>query len=282
MFQSSAEGSSFFPYKLLEMLQNDKEPHIISWMPDGNAFAIHDKRRFASEVLPLYFKGSIQFSSFTRRMNRWKFTLTRESTKSRSVYHHPLFKRNEMQKCSEMQPKPQVKKASSMVKKARKNANHTDEYKATCSIAPVLSGGGMGQYEMSYPSRQEPPRPPLQSYYSDSRFWTSPVLKLSEHKEHDKMTERAAGYDRCQCNRHQYEDLFPQSIQLGQYSRSPMMMPGQQEMHLHNLQTDPVYQDLYNSSLREIHSIHQAQLAVQVELSHLALMSSTIATPEGI
>ncbi len=269
----------------MEMLQNEKVSDIISWTPDGNAFSIHDKKRFASEVLPLYFKESIQFSSFTRRMNRWKFTLTSGSTKSRSVYHHPLFKRNEMQKCSEMKPKPQTtKKASSAIEMARKNAYEAQGNKENRSIA-VLSGEKIRQHEMSF---QPPPPPPIQYYDNQMR---TPPLTLSGCQDHtyEKMAEGVAYFDRRPCNSSavgieepcQYEELFPQTIHA--YRPSQLSMPiRQQEMHLRHLQTDPVYQGLFNSSLRDIHAIHQAKLAVEMELSHLALMSSRITQSEGI
>lgn len=259
----------------MDMLQNDKISDIISWMPDGNAFAIHDKKRFASEVLPLYFRGSIQFSSFTRRMNRWKFTLTRESTKSRSVYHHPLFKRNEMQKCSEMKPKPQIKrKESSAIKMARKNVYEANGYKGNYSMAS-LSVEGIMPYEMSS-------LPPPIHYHM-----RTPPLALSGGQEriHKKMAEGADYFDRHLSSSvgveepRKYEELLPQTIQTYRPSKFPMPTR-QQEMHLRQLQTDQLYQDLFHSSLRDIHATHQAELAVQMELSHLAFLSSNI-TPSA-
>mmetsp|Transcript_4224 Transcript_4224/g.4824 ORF Transcript_4224/g.4824 Transcript_4224/m.4824 type:complete len:220 (+) Transcript_4224:79-738(+) len=108
---------SFFPLKLMEMLANEDLSTIVSWLPDGDAFVIRDKKIFATEVIPLYFKGSIQFSSFTRRMNRWKFTLSKQSTKSESIYQHPLFRRDEIERCILMKPKPQIIKKVSSSKK---------------------------------------------------------------------------------------------------------------------------------------------------------------------
>ncbi len=96
----------------MEMLENDGISDIVSWLPDGDAFAIHDKKRFAAEVLPLFFKGSIKFSSFTRRLKRWKFLFgpTASKSKSSTMYYHPLFKRNEVDKCIGMKPEHQVNK----------------------------------------------------------------------------------------------------------------------------------------------------------------------------
>jgi hypothetical protein len=43
---------------------------MISWLPHGRGFAVRDKRRFAAEVLPKFFKKS-KWTSFTRKLNRW-------------------------------------------------------------------------------------------------------------------------------------------------------------------------------------------------------------------
>ena len=54
-----------FPFKLHQLLDdvsnmkdsvsgNDLED-IVSWMPDGKSFGIHDRDRFGNEILPLYF-----------------------------------------------------------------------------------------------------------------------------------------------------------------------------------------------------------------------------------
>lgn len=99
--------SKFFPIKLMEMLENDAISDIISWLPDGEAFMIHDKKRLSSEVLPMYFHSSIKYSSFTRRLNRWKFMLLPAGCRSKSVYQHPVFRKNGHEACLLMKPKPQ-------------------------------------------------------------------------------------------------------------------------------------------------------------------------------
>ena len=62
-----------FPTKLhcfLEMSSNDpKLSSIVSWLPCGTAFKIHDPVDFANFVLPKYFGGMHSVRSFHRQLN---------------------------------------------------------------------------------------------------------------------------------------------------------------------------------------------------------------------
>mmetsp|Transcript_3115 Transcript_3115/g.4541 ORF Transcript_3115/g.4541 Transcript_3115/m.4541 type:complete len:558 (+) Transcript_3115:93-1766(+) len=66
-------GKAFFPMKLYDIVSDEKNVDIIKWLPGGKAFIIVDKKRFANEVLPKHFQQS-QFTSFTRKLSRWRFT----------------------------------------------------------------------------------------------------------------------------------------------------------------------------------------------------------------
>lgn len=61
-----------FPETLFAVISEQENAHIISWLPHGQGFVIHDKQRFASMILPRYFDGA-KFTSFTRRLKRWNF-----------------------------------------------------------------------------------------------------------------------------------------------------------------------------------------------------------------
>ncbi|KAK1748241.1 hypothetical protein QTG54_000180 [Skeletonema marinoi] len=43
-----------FPQKLMSVLDNDELEDIITWLPHGRAFIILQKKKFASDVMPLY------------------------------------------------------------------------------------------------------------------------------------------------------------------------------------------------------------------------------------
>jgi HSF-type DNA-binding len=55
----------------MDVLDNPRFSESISWLPHGKGFVVTDKKRFASEVLPLYFGVQTKFTSFTRKLNRW-------------------------------------------------------------------------------------------------------------------------------------------------------------------------------------------------------------------
>ena len=60
-----------FPVKLYSILQDmEKEGRkdIISWLPSGDSFRIHDVEKFSEDVLPKYCNG-IQYKSFIRNIN---------------------------------------------------------------------------------------------------------------------------------------------------------------------------------------------------------------------
>jgi hypothetical protein len=62
-----------FPLKLqrfLEMASNDpKMSGVISWLPCGKAFKIHDRVAFSEWMLPVYFGGMHSLSSFRRQLS---------------------------------------------------------------------------------------------------------------------------------------------------------------------------------------------------------------------
>ena len=80
----------------MEMLNDPKNAEVIAWLPHGRAFAIHRKREFATDVLPKYFPTTAKYSSFTRKVNRWRFIRVTRGPENGAYYHH-LFRRNEPQ-----------------------------------------------------------------------------------------------------------------------------------------------------------------------------------------
>jgi len=53
-----------FPQRLMELLDDARNDDIIGWLPHGRGFLIYQKRRFAADIMPKYFKQS-KFTSFT-------------------------------------------------------------------------------------------------------------------------------------------------------------------------------------------------------------------------
>ena len=88
------DGSSVrktFPSKLYEILSSpDADASIISWLPHGMAWKVHDSERFEKEIIPKHFKLT-KFSSFTRQVNGWGFKRICKGKDKGGFYHTVSF-----------------------------------------------------------------------------------------------------------------------------------------------------------------------------------------------
>ena len=82
-----------FPETLFDVLSRKEYGHIISWLPHGRGFVIHDKNRFADMILPRYFDGA-KYTSFTRRLKRWNFARVSRGPEL-GAYYNKMFKRGD-------------------------------------------------------------------------------------------------------------------------------------------------------------------------------------------
>ncbi|CAJ1941375.1 unnamed protein product [Cylindrotheca closterium] len=93
-----------FPWKLHAILEETEtcgHDAIISWLPNGLGFKVHDKDAFAEEVMPKYFSSN-KFKTFQRNLNLWGFqTLTRDP--DRGAAFHPHFIRGKPDECNQME-----------------------------------------------------------------------------------------------------------------------------------------------------------------------------------
>jgi len=101
--QSSAprEGINLsFPHKLMEVLSDKANDHIITWLPHGKAFVIYQKEKFTRDILPRYFKET-KYTSFTRKLNRWGFERIKKGPEI-GAYYHKFFLRENPELCTKM------------------------------------------------------------------------------------------------------------------------------------------------------------------------------------
>jgi len=89
-----------FPQRLMEILSSDEVADVVSWLPHGKGFSIYKKKKFAAEILPVYFKQS-KFTSFTRKLNRWGFTRVTRGPET-GAYYHKYFQRGDLRLCMQM------------------------------------------------------------------------------------------------------------------------------------------------------------------------------------
>jgi hypothetical protein len=71
----SAEGGVRFPQKLHQLLEETEKNgqwQVISWLPDGKSFKVHDKEEFIRKIMPAFFDLT-KYKSFQRNLNLWGF-----------------------------------------------------------------------------------------------------------------------------------------------------------------------------------------------------------------
>ena len=108
-----------FAWKLYEMLEtvhkNKVDTDIVSWVDNGEAFKVHDLKRFVEKIVPIYFKQS-KYKSFQRQLYFYGFTRETSSAGKNGhtpgSYRHPKFVRGKKTLCLSMAPKKTKKKRS--------------------------------------------------------------------------------------------------------------------------------------------------------------------------
>ncbi|KAK1734036.1 heat shock factor family protein, partial [Skeletonema marinoi] len=88
--QKHKKSESNFPARLYAMLAEEKYSHIISWMPHGRAFKVHNKKLLLEEALPKY-TGQSKISSFTRQLSGWGFKRLHQMGLDFGCYYHECF-----------------------------------------------------------------------------------------------------------------------------------------------------------------------------------------------
>uniref|UniRef100_A0A7S2MAD3 HSF-type DNA-binding domain-containing protein n=1 Tax=Skeletonema marinoi TaxID=267567 RepID=A0A7S2MAD3_9STRA len=88
--QKHKKSESNFPARLYAMLAEENYSHIISWMPHGRAFKVHNKKLLLEEALPKY-TGQSKISSFTRQLSGWGFKRLHQMGLDYGCYYHECF-----------------------------------------------------------------------------------------------------------------------------------------------------------------------------------------------
>ncbi|KAI2498160.1 hypothetical protein MHU86_16358 [Fragilaria crotonensis] len=150
-----------FPQKLMEILSNEENSDIISWLPNGRGFVIHNKKRFSAELMQKYFKKS-KFTSFTRKLNRWNFARVTRGPET-GAYYHDYFQRDNlrlcMQMCCQSSKNPTSTSATSMtaspLPQQQQLAQLAQQQNLSQQIPPMMmlgagagAGAGLGQSMM--------------------------------------------------------------------------------------------------------------------------------------
>jgi hypothetical protein len=87
-----------FPFKLHEMLDDavtQRYEPIVSWLPHGKAFRVHQPKEFADMIMPRYFKQS-KYKSFQRQLYIYGYRrINSKSLADFGAYYHEMFVRGE-------------------------------------------------------------------------------------------------------------------------------------------------------------------------------------------
>jgi hypothetical protein len=110
---------------LNEAEQNGCED-ILSWLPCGTMFKVHNVKKFSELVMPSYFRRG-RYKSFLRQLNLYKFhrvTTGGDEDQRRGAYKHPWFRRNQDDMIGMIRRAP--KDVSSLKSKTRKIRNERE------------------------------------------------------------------------------------------------------------------------------------------------------------
>ena len=99
-------AKSRFPFKLHQMLiqaEMEGNASIVSWLPNGKAFKVHNKPSFVENILPYVFKTN-KYKSFQRNLNLWGFESIMTGPNKGAIFH-PFFVRGQPALCRHMNRK---------------------------------------------------------------------------------------------------------------------------------------------------------------------------------
>jgi hypothetical protein len=84
-------GVNIFLEKTYSLLQENKDPEIVAWSPEGDSILIKDAVSFQEKILPSAF-GHSNFHSFVRQLNMYNFRKKKIDSVG-CAYTHPCFQR---------------------------------------------------------------------------------------------------------------------------------------------------------------------------------------------
>ena len=94
--QAQQRRPAKFPMRLHQLLEDaitEGFEHIVSWLPSGKAFRVHNSHAFENHVISRYFRQT-RYKSFQRQLNLYGFERI-QSGEDTGAYFHKLFVRNQ-------------------------------------------------------------------------------------------------------------------------------------------------------------------------------------------
>ena len=164
-------GDKTFVENIHALLQVPNYSSIISWNDAGTAVIVYDVDAFISTIMPVHFKHS-QFGSFTRRMRRWGFRVTKKLSSSSSAvstergksnvmeFSSEFFLRDQPELCSMMKDERQAKKKFQYLDRSVRKIDGVENNQGSLAGVgvhyPPLSSTTMGGQMKTPPETNQP------------------------------------------------------------------------------------------------------------------------------
>lgn len=81
--------------QMLEDAEQEGNSKVVSWLPHGRAFKIHDKKVFSRDILPRYFRAS-KYTYFSDALRIWGWQRLKQG-RDKGAYYHKLFVKGQPQ-----------------------------------------------------------------------------------------------------------------------------------------------------------------------------------------
>ena len=96
--------SDSFPstlYRMLEDAASKDFEDVVSWLPSGVGFKVHDTKEFEKKIMRKYFTNQTRYKSFLRQLNFYGFDRVRKG-KGRGCLFHKMFVRGKPYLCDKI------------------------------------------------------------------------------------------------------------------------------------------------------------------------------------
>ena len=106
-----------FPSKLFKILMSSEAcgySSIISWLPHGRTFKVHDDYRFEKEIMTKYFNHA-KFDSFKRQLHLYGFQKVGKAFTDSGAYFHEFFSIGRFDLCEQITRSAKPSSAQAMI-----------------------------------------------------------------------------------------------------------------------------------------------------------------------
>jgi len=127
-----------FPKTLRFILSQPNLTSIVSWLPHGRSFLVHNAQKMESDILPRFFKQT-KIKSFLRQLNKWGFKRITKKGVDEGSYYHEYFLRGKPTLSGNMK---YVKVKGEGNKKCQSNPDEEPDFYALAEVRPLTDQAG--------------------------------------------------------------------------------------------------------------------------------------------